>query len=448
MHTTALATPTFNLKAVVKETGLKPDTLRAWERRYGLPQPQRSRGRHRLYSQHDIDTLKWLVARQEEGLSISRAVDLWHNLLEEGRDPLVTMPVASPLSSTSTKPLVSGDAQASLRGAWLDACLNFDEPAAENTLTHAFALFPAETVCLDIIRWGLAKVGNEWHAGKVTVQQEHFTSAMAMRRMQVLIAATALPTRQERILIACPPEEIHTFSPLLLTWLLRRQGWTTLYLGANVPLEQFKPTIQQIQPHITILTAQQLYTAATLREMGQVLNSIEIPFAYGGLVFDLNPDLRLRIPGHYLGDTLEEAPALIEGLLQTSQPIPTTDITPMQYPDTLAHYLTQQPFIHARVQALMNIKNTPMPANGIAGINEYLSKNIIAALNLGDMDLLGTQLLWVSDLLSNRSVPLELLAAYTKAYCQAAGEYLDERGKPVLEWLDKTAGNDSQYREN
>ena len=39
---------TFNLKAVVQETGLKPDTLRAWERRYGLPQPDGTDGGHRL----------------------------------------------------------------------------------------------------------------------------------------------------------------------------------------------------------------------------------------------------------------------------------------------------------------------------------------------------------------------------------------------------------------
>ena len=50
-------TPTFNLKVVVRETGLKPDTLRAWERRYGMPQPERTEGGHRLYSQQDIDTI-------------------------------------------------------------------------------------------------------------------------------------------------------------------------------------------------------------------------------------------------------------------------------------------------------------------------------------------------------------------------------------------------------
>ena len=44
-------TPLYNLKAVIHETGLSPETLRAWERRYGLLKPQRSPGGHRLYSQ-------------------------------------------------------------------------------------------------------------------------------------------------------------------------------------------------------------------------------------------------------------------------------------------------------------------------------------------------------------------------------------------------------------
>ena len=71
-------TPIYNLKAVVQETGIKPDTLRAWERRYDLPKPQRTASGHRLYSQNDIDMLHWLMARQEEGLSISRAIEMWH----------------------------------------------------------------------------------------------------------------------------------------------------------------------------------------------------------------------------------------------------------------------------------------------------------------------------------------------------------------------------------
>ena len=84
-------TQLFNLKVVVHETGLKPDTIRAWERRYGLPQPRRSSGGHRLYSRRDIEIIKWLMARQEEGLSISNAVDLWNSIEGDGQDPLISM---------------------------------------------------------------------------------------------------------------------------------------------------------------------------------------------------------------------------------------------------------------------------------------------------------------------------------------------------------------------
>ena len=92
--------PTYNLKAVVQETGLKADTLRAWERRYNLPRPQRTPSGHRLYSDRDIEILKWLVLRQEEGLSISRAVALWRRLESEHPDPL-KVPMQSSSQVTS-----------------------------------------------------------------------------------------------------------------------------------------------------------------------------------------------------------------------------------------------------------------------------------------------------------------------------------------------------------
>src|SRR5574342_864696 len=94
-------TPAYNLKVVLKETGLTADTLRAWERRYGLPVPERTPGGHRLYSQRDIETIKWLMKRQAEGLSISRAVDLWNEQLSSGVDPLAGS-VPTGLTSIST----------------------------------------------------------------------------------------------------------------------------------------------------------------------------------------------------------------------------------------------------------------------------------------------------------------------------------------------------------
>src|SRR4029453_11707160 len=74
--------PVFNTKAVARETGVPADTFRAWERRYGVPRPQRTAGGHRLYSERDIAIIRWLRDRTDEGVNISHAVLLLTNTLD------------------------------------------------------------------------------------------------------------------------------------------------------------------------------------------------------------------------------------------------------------------------------------------------------------------------------------------------------------------------------
>jgi DNA-binding transcriptional MerR regulator len=265
-------TPTFNMKAVVQETGLKPDTLRAWERRYGLPMPERTEGKHRLYSQRDIDTLKWLIARQQEGLSISHAVELYHRLEAEGQDPLLVS--GQQVSKTDTLPRTAVKSGANLddiREAWLAACANYDEALADNILAEAFAIYPPEQVCFQILGRGLHEIGEGWYEGSITVQQEHFASELAMRRLEAMVAANPQPTRPGRIIVGCPAGEEHTFGPLLTTLILRRRGWDVLYLGANVPLDRLETTLESTRPHLVIFIAQQLNTAASLLRVARML---------------------------------------------------------------------------------------------------------------------------------------------------------------------------------
>ncbi|RLT46130.1 MAG: MerR family transcriptional regulator [Chloroflexi bacterium] len=79
--------PHYNVKAVANLVGIAPVTLRAWERRYGLPTPLRGSQGYRLYSDYDVRTLLWLKARTAEGLSISRAAEQLLHLRSTGADP-------------------------------------------------------------------------------------------------------------------------------------------------------------------------------------------------------------------------------------------------------------------------------------------------------------------------------------------------------------------------
>src|SRR5574340_659839 len=199
----------FNLQAVLKETNLKPDVLRAWERRYGLPKPERTAGGHRLYSEYDIATIKWLRARQEEGLSISRAVQMWKGISESGRDPL-----AGDMPPVGLEPPAGGvepNRIELLKSNWLAACLAFDALRAEDLINQAFAMYPVETVCFEILQKAIGEIGQLWYEGKASVQQEHFATAMAVRRIETLISATPRPTREHTILTGCPEGEWHSF---------------------------------------------------------------------------------------------------------------------------------------------------------------------------------------------------------------------------------------------
>ena len=424
-------TPTFNLKAVVQETGLKPDTLRAWERRYGLPTPERSQGRHRLYSQRDIDILKWLNARQDEGLTISRAVDLWRKLEVDGKDPLEELMGAE---TTGFPAPVMGPALVELKQAWVNACLLFDEAQAEHVLSQAFALYTPETVLLEVMRRGLVHIGEEWHAGNVSAQQEHFASELSMRRLEVMIGATN-PTRTGRILIACPPDESHTFSPLLINFLLRRQGWRTIFLGANVPLTRFEATLAQARPNLIVFSAQQLHTAATLADLADAVSPMRIPVGFGGLIFTLMPNLTKRIAGHYLGDSIDHVAPAVERLLASPPPLPAPVLLPAGYAAAMEHYLDKRSILGARVWDLLQDMSATLHPLYFSIANTYLAQNIYAALRLGSMDFLSADMAWIEGLLYERQIPRQALVAYMQAYTQAATEVLDARGEPIVDWL-------------
>jgi len=424
-------TPAFNLKVVLKETGLAADTLRAWERRYGLPTPERTAGGHRLYSQHDIETIKWLIKRQAEGLSISRAVDLWNEKLASGSDPLADS--ASQTSATLTAYSLPNTNLNVLRDAWIQACMDYNESAAEQVLNQAFSMFPMEVVCMEVLQKGMSVIGSLWYGNKASVQQEHFASGLAMRRLDALLSAAPAPTQNQTVLVGCPPDEWHTFTPLLLSLLLRRRGLNVIYLGANVPAERLADTAKEAKADLVVLVAQQLISAATLQQTALVLSSKKIPVAFGGRIFNLHPELTEYIAGYFLGSELNSAMDGI-GTILTGKPKPHNLKAASQM-----HIAAQQAYQSKRTQIELTLKQMlePLaisPENIRTGIH-FLGENIAAALQLGDMSYVSTEVDWLKTLLQSYETPPQQLIHFMETYSKAVEKNINGQGKPIFEWF-------------
>lgn len=399
--------PLYTLQAVIRETGIRPDTLRAWERRYGLPMPRRTSGGHRLYSQRDIEMIRWLLRRQSEGMRISQAIALWRALEAAGQDPLQ---VPEAVSTPTEGDLASIEA---LRSRWVEAVLAFREEDADRIWDEALALYPVERVCTGLAMAGMIEVGKRWFEGKATAQQEHFASVLVIRRLSAMIAAAPPPVRPERILIACPPQENHTLVHLMVGLFLRRRGWPVVDLGADVPLTQLEQTLEDLRPNLVLMTAQTLYTASTLADAAERIRCSGIPLAFGGRVFQQYPELRRYIPGHYLGDRLEEVPQRISSILRSPQHPPFPSL-PAEFQEGLQRYRSHRWWIEADLprhagEALLLMNQLDLDVVSLGSILD-------AVLRLGMVDPLRGELQWLADLFQNQRLPLHTLQGVMKGY--------------------------------
>jgi methanogenic corrinoid protein MtbC1 len=309
-HPPALAqlstAPVFNTKAVARETEVPADTFRAWERRYGIPRPQRTAGGHRLYSERDIAIIRWLRDRTEEGMNISHAVILLTNTLDS--------PLAPGGDETRATDQMAGDL--------VQALTQFDAQHAEQLISEAFAIHPFEQVLLKVIQPTMIEIGERWHRGDINVAAEHFATQFVHRKLAGLLNIFEGAGQRATIVVGCGPHEQHDLGALLIALFLVRHGWRVVYLGPQIPLADLLETVRAVKPNLVCLSASTSDTAVELALVARGLLEAfpHLQFGYGGRVFNANPELRHAMPGVFLGHNARELVDMVGTLLGRGAP--------------------------------------------------------------------------------------------------------------------------------
>ena len=218
-----------------RRTGVHADTLRAWERRYGLLSPARSDGGFRLYSGEDEERVRATRALIDSGLSAAEAARL-------ARSGVVPPPSPGAASSTN--------ADRRLR----EALERFDEAEANTVLDEAIAALSVEAMVSRVVLPALEEVGERWERGEASVGQEHFATNVVRGRLAGLARNWGVGAGPLAIL-ACPPGELHDIGLLVFGLLLRARGWRIAYLGANTPIASVAETAERLAPRVVVLAA-------------------------------------------------------------------------------------------------------------------------------------------------------------------------------------------------
>ncbi len=287
---------------VALRTNVTVATLRAWERRYGLLEPERTSGGHRLYSERDVERVRAMAQLLADGWSASAAARHVLSNTSTTRISITPDDVAQPATTTLIAQLQQ-------------AFMTFDARAVDNTLDDVFARFDVVRALDDVILPAVRVVGDGWESDPQVIAREHFATQVVRPRLQRLLRATS--HGGGRVCLAAAPEhEEHDIGLLAGAVTAAEAGWNVHYLGARTPVSALERSVATLQPHVVLI-------GAVFREHAEAFLDEYSPadttaLVLGGDGFDPADALRFERTSVHDGP-MRDLPATLQQAVETLQ---------------------------------------------------------------------------------------------------------------------------------
>jgi DNA-binding transcriptional MerR regulator/methylmalonyl-CoA mutase cobalamin-binding subunit len=223
---------------VAELTGVSTATLRAWERRYGVPTPARTASAYRLYSEADVALIKRMSELVKQGLAAAEAA----------RAVLASSERAPPITATELDPF----ALASER--LVDATVRFDPDALELEAKRVLALGSGLVIFDRVLGPALRRIGDLWHEGVVTIAQEHLASQVLLGTLIDLVRLSQPADSSRRVALACFADEDHILGLYGAALRFASWGFRTMILGARTPPSAIARVVQSLDPDVVALS--------------------------------------------------------------------------------------------------------------------------------------------------------------------------------------------------
>lgn len=273
----------YPIRAVAKITGLSVDTLRAWERRYKAVTPSHA-ARGRQYTDADIHRLILLRDAVRRGHSIGLVAgkpnEELSGLLEKRTFAHENVPGGPP----------------DLLAPILDALERYDHIQVEDELGRLAAFLAPRELIFRVVLPLMHEVGARWQVGTLSIAQEHLASCQLRHLLGSLIRLHFPRVSSTKMLVGTPSGELHEFGALAAAMLASISGITPIYLGPNLPAEEYRRAAEKTGASVVTLGLSGGYNegATEARRVADLLpESVEVwaggYLAGAGVIPDLGP---------------------------------------------------------------------------------------------------------------------------------------------------------------
>lgn len=286
----------YSISDLVKLSGLKAPTIRAWEQRYGIITPKRTETNIRYYEDAELKQLLNITLLNKNGIKISK---------------IAKMTEAERAEKIATFSSVNYEYDTQLDALTI-SMIELDEFKFNHILDTNIQQTGFEETMLNVIYPFLDKLSILWLTGSVNSVQESFVSNVI--RAKLIRATDELPASNDReapgYLLFLPEGEQQELSLLFMHYLLRVRGKRSLYLGLDISLTDLKDAEPLFKPSYLFTIISETFVRQPVQ---QYLNSLLEYFpdctvmgtGYQMAVQEIAEHPRL-IPLHSLHETLQQ----------------------------------------------------------------------------------------------------------------------------------------------
>ena len=212
----------FSIKNLEHLSGIKAHTIRIWEKRYNLFEPERTETNISFYNLDSLQKLLNVSMLYKNGFKISKIAKMESSEIK---------------NKVHTITLQKSPYDWSL-GLFKLSMINFDQRLFTNTFDELMEKMSFGEIYQSIFRPLMIELGVLWQTNSISPSHEHFITSLIKQKIHSLcekLQENQPRKTAETYVLYLPDNEIHELGLLYLNYEILHHGYKTIFLGQSVP---------------------------------------------------------------------------------------------------------------------------------------------------------------------------------------------------------------------
>jgi DNA-binding transcriptional MerR regulator len=271
----------YSIKDLEKLSGINANTIRVWERRYGIIKPHRTGTNRRRYGDEQLRKIINISILKQNGIKISSIASLSDKEIE---NKVILISRETNQYSNQIESLIL-------------MMIGLDQKGINDILTRSMVNIGVEETINDIVFPFFKRIGIMWQTGSAGIGSEHFISNLIRNR--IIASTEMLPYNvkegNKRVVLFLPENELHESPLLFYNYIIRKIGHETIYLGQSTPLSSVTGFCEKCKVDILVTGMMSGYPDIDPEDLIRQLN-ISFPdqkILVSGILADMAEELNL-----------------------------------------------------------------------------------------------------------------------------------------------------------